>query len=120
MFTISKSFTFDAAHKLEGLPETHPCTRLHGHTYEVIVELSAPKLSDIGFVKDYRELKQVKEWIDATLDHQYLNDVLNMNPTAELIAMYIYEYFKVDIPELSAVIVKETPKTAARYEPTNN
>jgi 6-pyruvoyltetrahydropterin/6-carboxytetrahydropterin synthase len=119
MFTISKEFTFDAAHQLIGLPDDHPCTRLHGHTYTVIVELSSPVLNDTGFVLDYRELAMVKRYIDDNLDHRNLNDVLNMNPTAELIAMHIYEYFKELIPRLTAVTVKETPKTKARYEPNS-
>jgi len=40
-----------------------------------------------------------------------------MNPTAELIALHLYEEFKIDFPELKSVSVKETPKTIARYEP---
>ena len=119
MFTIAKEFTFDAAHQLIGLPPEHPCTRLHGHTYTVIMELSRPELKDPGFVVDYRELKSVKDYIDSELDHRNLNDVLNMNPTAELIALHLIEYFKDLIPELTAVSVKETPKTIARYEPNS-
>jgi 6-pyruvoyltetrahydropterin/6-carboxytetrahydropterin synthase len=46
-----------------------------------------------------------------------LNDVLPYNPTAELIALYLYDYFKPDFPKLVAVSVKETPKTIARYAP---
>ena len=119
MFTIKKEFTFDAAHQLIGLPKDHPCTRLHGHTYTVIMELSRPELKEPGFVVDYRELTIVKTWIDNYLDHRNLNDVLQMNPTAEIIAMYIYEQFKDILPELTAVTVKETPKTSARYEPNS-
>jgi len=115
MYTISKEFSFDAAHHLEGLPENHPCSRLHGHTYVVIIELSSAKLNEIGFVLDYRKLSIVKDFIDSALDHKYLNDFLPCNPTAENIAKYLFNLFKQQIPQLSAVSVKETPKTLARY-----
>lgn len=120
MFTISKEFTFDASHILEGMPEGHKCGRMHGHTYTAIFELWAPDLDKNGFVQDYNDLAPIKQYIDSHLDHRHLNDVLMMNPTAELIAVHLYEYFKPDFPKLKSVSVKETPKTIARYEPENN
>ena len=117
MFCISKEFSFDASHILMGMPEGHKCGRLHGHTYTVIVELAMPKLDDNGFVQDYGDLEPIKQYIDNHLDHRHLNDVLMMNPTAELIAMHLYEEFKQDFPKLKSVSVKETAKTIARYEP---
>ena len=115
MFNIKKEFQFDAAHQLMGLPPTHPCTRLHGHTYTVIIELESPVLRDPGFISDYRDLAEIKNWLDKEFDHRNLNDVIPLNPTAELIAMFIYERWKPDYPELKAVSVKETPKTIATY-----
>ena len=120
MYTISKRFEFDAAHILDGMPKGHPCGRLHGHSYIVIIHLQSPILTKEGFVQDYGDLKPFKEYIDGTLDHQFLNDVLMMNPTAELIATHIYEHFHHDFPKMYAVSVKETAKTIARYEPDNN
>ena len=117
MYKISKEFSFDAAHKLEGLPEEHPCTKLHGHTYVVIVELEANFLSELGFVVDYRNLAPIKEFIDKYLDHQYLNDALSFNPTAENIAKFLFNSFRKAFPQLVSVSVKETPKTMATYSP---
>jgi len=119
MYTITKEFTFDAAHQLYGLPEGHKCGRLHGHTYTVIVELQSAELDEHGFVKDYGELSLIKDFIDGNLDHRNLNDVLGIkNTTAENIARFIYHEFMWDFPEISAITVKETSKTAARYEPS--
>jgi 6-pyruvoyltetrahydropterin/6-carboxytetrahydropterin synthase len=122
MYTISKEFSFDASHSLEGLPMGHPCTRLHGHTYTVIVELTAPELDEVGFVLDYRELKLIKTFIDEHLDHRHLNDIVDFNPTAENLALYLFNRFAgldfVPIGKyISAVTVKETPKTAATWRP---
>lgn len=86
----------------------------------MIVELGIPKLDERGFVQDYGDLDPIKQFIDNHLDHKHLNDVLHMNPTAELIAMYLFEEFKPEYPKLLAVSVKETPKTIARYEPVYN
>ncbi len=116
MFKISKKFTFSASHQLEGLPENHPCSRLHGHNYSVIVTLADKKLNKVGFVKDYRELESIKEYFDRVADHKHLNDVFDFNPTAELLAAYFYSRFKLNHPQLFSVTVKETDKTSATYE----
>jgi len=120
MWTISKEFKFDASHQLEGMPAEHPCGRLHGHSYTVIIELASPELDSHGFVLDYGELSVIKQYIDEHLDHRHLNDVLHMNPTAELIAIHLYEEFILDYPQLKSISVKETEKTIARYEPANH
>jgi 6-pyruvoyltetrahydropterin/6-carboxytetrahydropterin synthase len=75
MYTIAKTFAFSASHIIGGLPPEHPCGRLHGHNYEVEVILQAAALDGVSFVRDYRELSALKEFLDATLDHNHLNDV---------------------------------------------
>lgn len=116
MYKISKQFAFSASHILEGLPEDHPCSRLHGHNYIVTVYLKADTLNEVGFVKDYRELSLIKKYIDDNLDHRHLNDVFTVNPTAENMARELYTIFVKEIPQIYAVEVSETPKTSAIYE----
>jgi 6-pyruvoyltetrahydropterin/6-carboxytetrahydropterin synthase len=116
MYKISKQFSFSASHLLDGLCEEHPCSRLHGHNYVVTLHLQSEKLDEYGFIKDYRDLKPVKEYINKELDHSHLNDLLPFHPTAENIARFLYDKFKSDFPELYAVEVSETPKTSAVYE----
>jgi 6-pyruvoyltetrahydropterin/6-carboxytetrahydropterin synthase len=117
MYTISKEFHFSASHQLIGLPEEHPCSRLHGHNYVVTVELTSIGLNKVGFIVDYRDLEPIKQFIDNTLDHRHLNDIFKFNPTAENMAKFFFKKFRKDLKFLliSAVIVKETDKTAARY-----
>jgi 6-pyruvoyltetrahydropterin/6-carboxytetrahydropterin synthase len=118
VFRITKRFSFSASHQLFGLAEDHPCARLHGHNYEVEVVLESDKLSDVGFVRDYRELDGFKAYIDANLDHQHLNRVLTgMNPTAENIAERLFYIAREHAPETVAVRVSETPKTWAEFRP---
>jgi 6-pyruvoyltetrahydropterin/6-carboxytetrahydropterin synthase len=121
-FTIAKSFSFDASHQLAGLPTGHKCARLHGHTYSLTVELSAPALDDVGFVLDYGELQPVKALVDGELDHRHLNAVLGtLTPTAEHLAWWLFGRIAPLVDErggtLLAVRVSETPATWAEYRP---
>lgn len=126
MYKITKEFAFEAAHHLNGLPADHPCTRTHGHSYRVQVDIVGD-IDKTGFVYDYRKLDPIKQWIDEHLDHQDLNLRIAFNPTAEIIARELY-YQALDlIPELhvglgnqfylDAVRVSETQKTWAEYRP---
>ncbi len=116
MYKISKQFSFSASHILEGLPADHPCTRMHGHNYVVTIHLKSETLDEKGFVKDYRELQIIKDYIDKHLDHRHLNDIFDVNPTAENIAKKLYDLFAIQIPQIYAVEISETPKTSAIYE----
>ncbi|HET6375770.1 MAG TPA: 6-carboxytetrahydropterin synthase, partial [Methylocella sp.] len=50
------------------------------------------------------------------LDHNYLNDIEGLeNPTAENIAIWIWDRVKVALPQLESVKVFETPDCWAEY-----
>ena len=115
MYRISKQFHFSAAHVLSQLPESHPCSRLHGHNYVVEVVLESAVLDHNSFVVDYNDLDPIKTFINEKLDHRNLNDVMPLATTAENIARYLFEAFKPKFPQLTAVRVSETPKTWAEY-----
>ena len=119
MYRIGKDFKFDAAHQLGHLPDDHKCARLHGHTYHVVFHLEADELDADGFVIDYGELAPVKRWIDATLDHRNLNDVVppGVLTTAEAMAAWLFEEWCDSYPNLVAVTVKETEATYSEYRP---
>ena len=118
MFRIWKESHCSASHQLHGLPEDHPCARLHGHNYVVEVELASEDLDSVGFVRDYRELGAFKTYIDDTLDHRHLNDILGDDGvTAERMAQHFHDWCKARWPEVVAVRVRETPKTCAEYRP---
>lgn len=124
MFTISKRFDFSASHVLEGLPEGHQCGRLHGHNYSVELELRGQVLNGHGFVHDYGELAPFKRWLDDTLDHRHLNDLVSFQPSAELLAEWLHDVAVALLDaskngswRVSAVRVHETPKTCAEYRP---
>lgn len=114
---IKKEFHFSSAHQLHGLPDIHPCSRLHGHNYILTVYLKG-EVNEIGFVQDYRELDGIKNYIDNVLDHRNLNDIFPMhNTTVENMCKILFDYFKKDYPLMYAIEMSETPKTNCRYEP---
>lgn len=118
-YTISKEIHFSASHQLTGLPQDHPCSRLHGHNYIYRIELTAPTVNTTGFVLDYRALEPIKKWVDDTLDHHHLNDIFDVNPTAENQARYmvglVHELVELPSHTRVAVSVSETPKTWATF-----
>ena len=118
MYRISKEFHFSASHQLFGLADDHPCSRLHGHNYTIVVELSSSELNQHGFVRDYRELDSFKDYLHNEVDHRHLNDVFGKDKTtAEQLAKTFYDWCKSHWPEVSAVSVSETPKSNAEYRP---
>lgn len=118
MYRIAKSYHFSASHVLVGLPQDHPCARLHGHNYVVEVELTSASLNHVGFVRDYRELDALKKYIDDEIDHRHLNEILGDDgTTAEQLARHFYDWCKPRWPEVSAVRISETPRSWAEYRP---
>jgi 6-pyruvoyltetrahydropterin/6-carboxytetrahydropterin synthase len=118
MYRITKLFDFSASHRLEHLPDGHPCARLHGHNYRVEVVIESPCLDDRGFCQvDYGELAPFKAFLDERLDHRHLNEAVPVRPTAENLAKYLYDRAREVTPWVTAVRVSETPKTWAEYRP---
>ncbi|MFV2198734.1 6-pyruvoyl trahydropterin synthase family protein [Nocardiopsis sp. LOL_012] len=120
-YRIGKSFSFDAAHFLSTLPSGHKCSRLHGHTYTVTVELVSLALAPPGFVTDFGDLAPFAAYLDEQMDHRLLNDALDAEPTSELLARHMGEWFIAHVEpglgaSLSAVTVAESPTSWARWE----
>ncbi|OXM50280.1 6-carboxytetrahydropterin synthase QueD [Amycolatopsis thailandensis] len=119
-FEIGKTFTFEAGHRLTGLPPEHKCSRQHGHSYTVEIILTATTLQAPGFVTDFADLDPVKQFLDRTLDHHNLPDVLPIEPTSELLAQYLAGWFLQHVEptihgELIAVRVRETGRSWAQF-----
>lgn len=71
MFSITKEFKFEAAHRL--LNHQGKCRHLHGHSYVAQLTLAAPQLNALGMVLDFADLKAtVGKWIDDNWDHNVL------------------------------------------------
>jgi 6-pyruvoyltetrahydropterin/6-carboxytetrahydropterin synthase len=115
---ITKSFTFDSAHWLPRVPQGHKCGRLHGHTYKVILGLEGVLDRDLGWVQDFGEVSLAFRPLMEAMDHRCLNEIEGLeNPTAEVMAVWIYEALQDQLPLLTDVTVCETPTAEAIYRP---
>lgn len=113
---IYKEFTFEAAHRLPRLPETHKCWRLHGHSFRVGVGVEGPVDGDLGWVIDFGDIKVAFKPLEDALDHRYLNEVEGLeNPTSENLAVWIWERLVPVLPYLAYVRVHETCTTGCLY-----
>ena len=88
MMRIFLEDSFDSAHWLPNVPETHKCRGMHGHTYRIRIEFAASMDERMGWLVDYAVVKPFWDMIHKRLDHKTLNEILP-NPTCELIAEYI-------------------------------
>lgn len=117
--TLKVGGHFDSAHKLnyyEG-----KCKQLHGHRFTYQVGIKHKVNTITGIALDFKKVKEtLRECIEDRYDHQYLNDVLEDEPTAENLAIDIFKnlqgyclgdyvtYVEVfESPECSALITRE-------------
>lgn len=84
------------------------CTGLHGHNWIIEVFCKSETLDHNGMVVDFAKISEVVKH----LDHSHLNDIVDMNPTAENIARWICER----IPHCYKVSVQESAGNIAIYE----
>ena len=104
--SVTRSFTFEAAHHLPWHPGK--CQRLHGHSYRLEVTVEGP-LDHQGIVVDFADIKRVVEREVVTrYDHTYLNDLFD-NPTAELIAQEIWKTLEAAALPVAHIRLWETP-----------
>ena len=130
--TVSRKAHFNAAHKLYRPDWTDKkndqvfgkCANknFHGHNYELIVSLTGEIDKETGYVYDLGKLKGIiKSEVEDYLDHKNLNldinDFKNLNPSAENIAVLIYnrliKYF--DDSYKLKITLYETPRNFVEY-----
>jgi 6-pyruvoyltetrahydropterin/6-carboxytetrahydropterin synthase len=89
---------------------------MHGHSYRVELQVEGPVDRRSGFVVDFFDIEEVFGPLLDQLDHRCLNDVDGLeNPTAENIAMWIWDRTKPKLPQLFSVRVYETTDCWAEY-----
>lgn len=109
-------FFIAAGRRLIGVPEDHPCARVHGHTFRVRLTVSGTVDSVTGFVADFADLQRAFAPVHDALDHRFLNDVPGLeNPTSERIALWIWDHLIDALPGLSAVEITETGASGVVY-----
>lgn len=114
---ITQAFTFEAAHRLPKVPATHRCYNMHGHSYRIEITVEGMVDAATGFVVDFYDLESAFAPILKQLDHHCLNDIDGLeNPTAENIAVWVWQRVIKSLPSLAGVKVFETPHSSAEYQ----
>lgn len=112
MIEIFFESRFEAAHVLPNVPEGHPCGRMHGHSYRVTLYLRGDLDPQQGWICDYADVHAAFEPLRQQLDHHCLNEIEGLeNPTAELIAQWIFDRLKPELPGLDRLTLRETETT---------
>ena len=130
--TVSRKAHFNAAHRLyvKGWSDKKnysvfgKCSNphYHGHNYELIVHVTGLVDPNTGYVIDMKILKDlIKSEVEEKMDHKNLNEevpeFIEMIPTAENIAIVIYNKLK---PHLNSkhsleITLYETPRNFVSY-----
>ncbi|WP_405292443.1 6-pyruvoyl trahydropterin synthase family protein [Algibacter sp. Ld11] len=130
--TVNRKAHFNAAHRLYRKDWSFEkndavfgkCNNpnFHGHNYELIVSVTGEIDKETGFVMDMKVLKDLIEVeVEDQLDHKNLNlevpEFKNLNPTAENIAVVIYNKLKpkLDAKLALAITLYETPRNFVTY-----
>jgi 6-pyruvoyltetrahydropterin/6-carboxytetrahydropterin synthase len=110
---VRRSFDFEAAHRLPHHPGK--CKDLHGHSYRLVVSVERPVDPTSGMAIDFSDLKRVVrgEVVDR-LDHKHVNELIE-NPTAEALALWIWQRLESALPGLLEVELHETRRCSVVY-----
>ncbi|WP_370476772.1 6-pyruvoyl trahydropterin synthase family protein [Tamlana flava] len=129
---VSRKAHFNAAHRLfrkdwssqknEEIFGKCNNPNFHGHNYELIVSVIGEIDEETGYVIDMKILKDIiREEVEDAFDHKNLNlevpEFKTLNPTAENIAVVIYNKIK---PKLDSkleleITLYETPRNFVTF-----
>lgn len=122
MFRLTKSFAFEASHRLPN--HDGKCQNLHGHSWRCSLVVEGDRLIEggpkSGMLVDFADLGKVTRSLHDQLDHRHLNDLID-NPTSERLAAWVYEQARPQVEalgvRLAAVVIEETGTARCKYQP---
>ena len=109
-WTLKVRDRFSAAHFLREYKGK--CEKIHGHTFQVEVEITVSELDATGLGIDFALIKA--KLAEVLPDHSLLNDLYPFNPSAENLARRFFEDLKPHFP-VRAVTVWESEDARATY-----
>lgn len=130
--SVFRKEQFNAAHRLHNPKWTDDENRRvfgkcnnpnwHGHNYELIVKLTGEVDPDTGYVYDMKVLSDlIREKVTSRFDHKNLNldveEFTSLNPTAENIAVVIYDILRKELKKDLDLQIKlyETERNYVEY-----
>ena len=116
---IWRRYRFEAAHQLPRVPAGHPCGRMHGHGFEVILHANQSLqkgASEVDMGVAFEQMDAYWQPIHEQLDYACMNDIKGLdNPTSEVLADWIWQQLKPRFEELTWVTVYETHTSGCNY-----
>lgn len=121
-FELNKDMQLAAAHYIDDA-RAGKCRQLHGHTYVINLTIGGDQLDELGFLVDFKTLKQT---IHDRFDHTLINEdeyFKNQPPSTEKMAETIYLLVEEQLRKLTngatclQVFVRETPTSYVVYRP---
>lgn len=101
-------FRFEAAHRLPHVPLQHPCGRMHGHGFMVVLWVQSTQSA---------ALQHAWQPLHAQLHLACLNEIPGLeNPTSERLAAWLWTRLQGTVPQLHKVTVYETASAGCHYD----
>lgn len=130
--SVSRKSHFNAAHRLHVSHWSDEKNKLvfgtcnnpnyHGHNYDLIVTVTGELDEETGYLMDTKILRDIiKEEVEDRFDHKNLNldteEFKNLNPTAENIAIVIWQLISKKIDKHLSLNIKlyETERNFVEY-----
>jgi 6-pyruvoyltetrahydropterin/6-carboxytetrahydropterin synthase len=105
---------FQAAHYLKEYKGK--CEKMHGHTFQVEVQVEVNRLDKTGIGIDFNVIKAKLN--DILPDHTLLNEVFDFNPSAENLSRHFFQELKKHF-SVKSVTVWESTDASATYSEDN-
>ncbi|WP_054712661.1 6-carboxytetrahydropterin synthase QueD [Bacillus sp. JCM 19041] len=121
-YELNKDMQVAAAHYIDN-PRAGKCQQVHGHTYFINLTIGGDQLDDLGFLVDFKALKQT---VHDRFDHTLINEdklFFTSPPSTEKMAETIYDLVEKKLQELEnrptclQVFVRETPTSYVTFRP---
>ncbi len=119
MLCIFIEYSIDCAHWLPFVPDGHKCGKMHGHRYDIRLEVAGAPDRETGWIIDYADVRKIADPIIMGLDHKTLNEFPGLtNPTCENLVLYLCDNLQPKLPELSKIEVRETGRAGCIWRHT--
>ena len=67
---VYKKFHIESARSLPNLPDEHPCSQVHGHSFEIILKVSGKLNEKTGFIIDFQEIDRKSTRLNSSHSQQ--------------------------------------------------
>lgn len=107
-YHIWKDFTLDSATRMESAPAGDPRQRVHGHTYTLRLNLTAPLDAVMGWAMDFGDVKTIFNPVFQCLDHHPLHEKPELRGGDPIrTARWVQRRVAADLPQLTSVELYE-------------